>query len=359
MSALAATFITAFVISFLTVPVLIKYSLKRNLVDLPGLRKIHTKVTPSMGGIAIFLGFSVSAFVWIDFEYWHEIRLIAVALFVIFFVGLRDDLVPLSPSIKLLGQLLVAFMIVLTTDLRIHTMEGMLGIHELPTTVSYLVTVFIIIIITNSFNLIDGIDGLASSIASISLFAFSVWFYLAGHQVLALLGISLLGGLIAFLIFNWDPAKVFMGDTGALLIGMMLAVQALFFIQINQSLPKDNPYHFVGGAASAICFLLVPLMDTLRIIVIRIASGRSPFTPDKNHIHHNLIRLGLSHGRTTILLGGIQLVGIVAAISFRWLSSGAILIGLGISTVFVSLLLYLMVRKVEIPSGTVSDSTSK
>jgi UDP-N-acetylmuramyl pentapeptide phosphotransferase/UDP-N-acetylglucosamine-1-phosphate transferase len=359
MPTLVAAFVTSFVIAFLTVPVLIKYSLRRNFVDLPGLRKIHTKVTPSLGGVAIFLGFALSTLIWIDFQHLHDIKFIVVGLFTIFFIGLRDDLVPLSPIVKLLGQIFVGLLIVFSMDLRVHSMEGMLGIHELPTAVSYGVTIFIIIIITNSFNLIDGIDGLAASLASVSLFAFSAWFFLNGYPLNALLGIAMLGGVLAFLIFNWEPAKVFMGDTGALLIGMTLSVQAIQFITINHGLPAGNPHHFVGGAAVAISFILVPLMDTLRVIILRLASGRSPMSPDKNHIHHNLIKLGLSHSRSTLLLVFLQIGAIIASVYFRWVSNGVLLIALAAATLIVTAVLHLLTRKSELPTGTISDSRSE
>ena len=174
-----AAAITSFVIAFLIVPIIIKYSLKRNILDIPGRRKIHKKVTPSMGGIAIFCGFFISSLIWINFGMWSEIKFILVALFVIFFIGVRDDLVPLRAILKLIGQILAASLLIFLFDLRLHSFYGILGIYDLPDAVSYLLTIFTIIIITNSFNLIDGLDGLAGTIAIIALF-------LAGAAIAAL-----------------------------------------------------------------------------------------------------------------------------------------------------------------------------
>src|SRR4030095_13795357 len=148
-----AAAITSFVIAFLIVPVIIKYSLAKNLVDIPGRRKIHKKVTPSMGGIAIFVGFFISALIWLNIEELGYIKFILVALFVIFFIGVRDDLVPLKAMVKLIGQIMAASLLIFLFDLRIKTFYGLFGFHELPEFVSYLVTYFTIIVITNSFNL--------------------------------------------------------------------------------------------------------------------------------------------------------------------------------------------------------------
>src|SRR5688572_21651994 len=217
-----AAAITSFVIAFLIVPVIIKYSLRKNLVDIPGRRKIHKKVTPSMGGIAIFIGFFISSLIWIDIQGWATIKFILVALFVIFFIGVRDDLVPLRAMVKLMGQIMAASLLIFLFDLRIKSFYGLFGVHELPDIISYAMTYFTIIVITNSFNLIDGLDGLAGTIACLALIAFGVSFFLAGDMIFAILSFCMLGAVLAFLFFNWEPSEIFMGDTGALVIGMML-----------------------------------------------------------------------------------------------------------------------------------------
>jgi UDP-GlcNAc:undecaprenyl-phosphate GlcNAc-1-phosphate transferase len=202
-----AAAVTSFVICFLIIPVIIKYSLEKNLVDIPGRRKIHKKITPSMGGIAIFIGFVVSALIWMDISQWKEMRFILIALFMVFFIGVRDDLVPLRPFMKLLGQLMAAAVLIALFDLRLKSFYGLLGIYDIPLIISYAITLFTIIVITNSFNLIDGLDGLAGTIAGISLLAFGISFYLAGDTVFAVLSFSMVGAVIAFLFFNWDPPR--------------------------------------------------------------------------------------------------------------------------------------------------------
>jgi UDP-GlcNAc:undecaprenyl-phosphate GlcNAc-1-phosphate transferase len=320
-----AAAITSFVISFLILPVIIKYSLKRNLLDIPGRRKIHKKVTPSMGGIAIFCGFFISSLIWIDFIGRSDIKFILVALFVIFFIGVRDDLVPLRAILKLIGQILAASLLIFLFDLRLDSLYGIFGITALSDGLSYIFTIFTIIIITNSFNLIDGLDGLAGTIAIIALFCFGIWFYLVGDTTFAILSFTMLGAILAFLIFNWEPSEVFMGDTGALVIGMLLAILAIHFINVNYDLPADAPYKFLASIGTAACFIIIPLVDTSRIIILRLLKGKSPFKPDKSHIHHAIMRLGKSHSQTTLILAGTHCFYIAMAIAMHDLSERYVL----------------------------------
>lgn len=334
-----AAAITSFVIAFLIVPVIIKYSLRKNLVDIPGRRKIHKKVTPSMGGIAIFIGFFISSLIWLDIKEWGYIKFILVALFVIFFIGVRDDLVPLKAMVKLVGQIMAASLVIFLFDLRIKTFYGLFGLHELPEIVSYIITYFTIIVITNSFNLIDGLDGLAGTIAIVALLAFGIWFFLVEDQIFSILSFAMLGAIFAFLIFNWEPSEVFMGDTGALVIGMMLAILAIHFINVNYSLPAMTPYKFNGSVGTAACIIIIPLVDTLRIVILRISKGQSPFSPDKSHVHHAIMRLGMSHSQTTLILGGVQALYIILAIIFYQFSDIYVLSGLLILSFLLSVTL--------------------
>jgi UDP-GlcNAc:undecaprenyl-phosphate/decaprenyl-phosphate GlcNAc-1-phosphate transferase len=345
-----AAAITAFVISFLIVPVIIKYSLKKNLVDVPGRRKIHKKVTPSMGGIAIFCGFAISTLIWLDFQGWGQIKFILVALFVVFFIGVRDDLVPLRAYLKLIGQIMATVLLVTLFDLRLKSFYGLFGIYELPESISYILTIVTIIAITNSFNLIDGLDGLAGTIACIALLCFGTYFYFIGDSIFAVFSYSMLGAILAFLIFNWEPSEVFMGDTGALVIGMSLAILAIHFINVNFNLPGDHPYRFDASVASAACFIIIPLVDTSRIIILRLLKKQSPFKPDKSHIHHAIMRLGKSHSQTTIILAATQIFYIALAVTFRnLLGDKFMLIGIVVLSIILSVILdRLILRRLDV-----------
>jgi UDP-GlcNAc:undecaprenyl-phosphate GlcNAc-1-phosphate transferase len=340
-----AAAITSFVISFLIVPVIIKYSLRKNLVDIPGRRKIHKKVTPSMGGIAIFCGFFISTLIWVDLSSWFRIKFILVALFVIFFIGVRDDLVPLRAFVKLIGQIMAVCLLIFLSDLRLRSLYGLFGVYELPVTISYVITIFTIIAITNSFNLIDGLDGLAGTVASIALICFGLWFHLVGDQIFAILCFTMLGAIFAFLIFNWEPSEVFMGDTGALVIGMTLAVLAIHFINTNYDLPEEAAFKFQSSIATAACFIMIPLVDTGRIIILRLLKRQSPFKPDKSHIHHAIMRLGKSHSQTTLILGGAQVFFVVIAIIFRDTNDLRLLGGIVLLSALLSVFLDRLILK--------------
>lgn len=341
-----ASAVTAFIISFLILPLVIKYSLRKNLVDIPGRRKIHKKITPSLGGIAIFIGFFLSIIIWIDFQDIASIKFLLASLSIVFFIGVRDDLVPLRALVKLLGQILAAVLIVFFFGLKLTGLYGVLAIHELPEWVCSPLTLLTIIVITNSFNLIDGLDGLAGTISSISLLFFGVWFYLTGDSIFSVLAFSLFGAIISFLIFNWDPSEIFMGDTGSMVIGFMLSIMTIHFINTNHTLPFDSPYAFKASVATAACIIIIPLIDTSRIIILRLSKKKSPFAPDKSHIHHAIMRLGMTHEQSTIILATVHAGYIILAILASNWGENWSLLGLLILSIILSFVLdQLILRK--------------
>jgi UDP-GlcNAc:undecaprenyl-phosphate/decaprenyl-phosphate GlcNAc-1-phosphate transferase len=304
--------VTSFLMAFLILPVLIKYSLKKNLVVVPGRRMMHKKVTPSLGGIAIFIGFMIASLVWIDFSEWMTQRYLIASLFIIFFLGVRDDLVPFNAWRKLIGQA-AAILVLMFSEVKINSLYGLLAVDSLPVVASLILTAGFIIIVTNAYNLIDGLDGLAGTVGMIAFTGYGIWFHLTDQPFYALLCFAMVGGLLAFLIFNWQPAEIFMGDTGAMVAGMLLSIVTIRFMNSNEALPVGHVAKFGSSIGAAACMIVLPLCDTVRIIMLRIARGQSPITPDKSHIHHGLVRLGLTHAKAALLLGVICLgfVGLV------------------------------------------------
>lgn len=340
-----AACVTAFLVSFLVLPVIIKYSHEKNLGDAPGRRKIHKKVTPSLGGIAIFLGFAMASMFWMDFSQWDSVRFVMASLVIVFIIGVRDDLVPFRALHKLFGQI-VAVVILLFSGVHIASLFGFLGINEIPTAVGYTLTAFTIIVITNSFNLIDGLDGLAGSVGLIALIAFGIWFYFADDFVFSLFSFSMAGGLLAFLVFNWEPSEIFMGDTGAMVIGMLLAIMAIHFMNVNNALPEFHPVKFSASIASAAAFIIVPLADTLRIIILRLSKGKSPFSPDKSHIHHAIMRMGVTHSRTAMILALVNAAFIFLSYVLRGLGDKIMLPLIIVISLILSIILdRLILRK--------------
>lgn len=349
MASIILSILTSYIISFLIIPVIIKFTKKRKkFLDKPGRRKVHKKFIPSMGGIAIFFGFVLSFMIWSPLAGIYSNAYILAALLIIFILGLRDDIITLKPINKLLGQLLAASIIIALTKLNLDGFYGLFGIYDFPEWLSYFLTAFVIIVVTNSFNLIDGLDGLAGTIATISLSFFGIWFLLIEEMPLAILNFSMLGAVVAFLTFNWEPSKIFMGDTGALLLGFFFSVMSIYFINYNHELPTSNDFKFNASVATAICIIIIPLFDSLRVFILRAYKKRSPFSPDKNHLHHALMRLGMSHSQTAIILGSINILFVLMAIFLNDINSTSLLLLIvGVAIVISTVIYHLMVRKLK------------
>lgn len=306
------SFITSMMVCFLLTPLLIRILHKQHVLDEGGRRKIHKGQIPSMGGIVIFLAFTFAMLAWIPPNDVFNRKFLFSAIILMFITGLRDDIIPLRPRYKLVAQILSAAIVVSLTDIRIVSFYGFLGINELPLWVSYTISAFTIIVITNAYNLIDGIDGLAGTVAVISFSFLAVWFYLVGNVEYTIIMFGMTGAVLGFLYYNWHKASIFMGDTGSMFIGFMLAISAIAFIKMNGDLvASDSIYHFSASISMAIAIVLFPLFDTLRVFIIRLSQGKSPFIADKQHIHHHLLRLGYTHAEATAIIGVIILVSII------------------------------------------------
>lgn len=300
--------LTSFAVAFLVTPIVILVLRKANIGDAPGGRKIHKKFTPSMGGI----GFIFATFVALGIWGWQfplpDIRYLIGAIALMFFVGLRDDMVELKAKHKLLGQFLAVLLVVVVGDIRIKDFHGFMGIAELPLLISYGFSSFVLLALTNAFNLIDGLDGLAGTIATISLSLLGGWFYIQGLESYAILSFTLLGGILAFLVFNWHPAKIFMGDTGSLTLGFALGSLVVAFMEQNAALPQGAYLRLEPSFTAGIVLMIYPLYDMARVFTRRISQGKHPMTADKSHVHHFLMRSGLKHNEVALILGAIQIL---------------------------------------------------
>jgi UDP-GlcNAc:undecaprenyl-phosphate GlcNAc-1-phosphate transferase len=297
----------AFSITFLVMPVLISILKKKNIGDTPGGRKIHKKFVPSMGGIAIFVSCAVALAIWILKFPIPDIRFLLGAIAIMFFVGFRDDMVELKATHKILGQLVAVVLVVVVSDIRIKDLHGFLGIGKLNEIISYVFSTFVILALTNGFNLIDGLDGLAGTMSIIVFACLGSWFLIQGLESYALLSFTFLGAVIAFLIFNWYPAKIFMGDTGSLTLGFTMGTLIIAFIETNAALPDTNSWRFTPVFTAGITLMIFPLYDMARVFARRILRGQAPMTPDKSHVHHFLLRMGLKHYEVTLILAVIQI----------------------------------------------------
>src|SRR5664279_4497568 len=329
----------AFLITFFSIPVIIEVAEDKKLFDEPDERKVHKAVIPTLGGLGIFAGFIVASLMGVPPSMSHVLQYFMASIMVIFFLGIKDDILILSATKKFIGQLVAAGIIIKFAGVEINNMHGFLGLHEIPHTVSILLTLFTIVVITNSFNLIDGVDGLAGCLGLLTSSLFGAYFLVTSQLMYAVMAFSLSGSLVAFLIYNFYPAKIFMGDTGSLLICLLNSVFVIKFIAIAANPSYGLPLQSAPAIGFAI--LIVPLFDTLRVVTIRIISRRSPFSPDRNHVHHFLLDLGYSHRRITLTCIGGNIAFITLAYLLRYSGTTMVILALsGVSLAIVSIVYY-------------------
>ena len=311
---------TAFGVTFASIPSVIYVAKKKGLVDLPDERRSHSEATPSLGGVAIFAGTIFSIILWTPFDVFGELQYILSAFIIIFLIGVKDDIDPMSATKKMIGQLFTAIIIVFKAKVMLSSLYGIFGINELPYWIAVVLSIFTIIVIINAFNLIDGINGLSGSIALLISVVLGYWFFLIGRVEIAMIAFALSGSIVGFLKYNFSPAKIFMGDTGSLLLGLVCSILAIEFIDLHND-PNLKEYRIGSAPAVAIAILVLPLYDTARVFVMRVLKGRSPFQPDRLHIHHMLIDSGLSHMQATGILVATNALFIVMAFYFQDIGS--------------------------------------
>ncbi len=309
--------LSAGLISWSMIPVIIRFANNKGIIDLPDDdRKIHHTLIPTLGGVALFGGIVISFSAWIGHQPPNYYSYLIAALVIIFIVGLKDDIEDVSPYLKLLAQLVAAGIVVVGAGIRLHHFDGFLGMNDPTELDAILFTTFSIVVIINAYNLIDGVDGLAGSISMVSALAFGAWFYVNGHFPEAMLAFVLASALAGFLYHNFEPARIFMGDTGALMVGFIMSVLAFKMISLNAG---ASPFPLYRPSGIAFAIMIVPLYDTLRIILIRLYKRKSPFKPDNLHLHHQMLKLGFSHRQISLILSVMTMLIIAVAYFInRW-----------------------------------------
>jgi UDP-N-acetylmuramyl pentapeptide phosphotransferase/UDP-N-acetylglucosamine-1-phosphate transferase len=307
------SFLTSLLVVIFGIPSVITVAKQKGLFDKPDHRKLHVNKVPRLGGLAIIAGFSIAVSIWgIPTEIASRLQYLQAALIVLFFSGLKDDILVLTPIKKLMSQLLAAALVVVGEDIRITSFYGLFGVTELNIWVSYILSVFTIVVITNAFNLIDGIDGLAGGLGVIISITFGLWFNLIDQVGWSIISFSLAGALIGFLVFNFNPAKIFMGDAGSLCTGFLLSIMAVQFIEFNRP-EVQNYYKITTAPVIAIAILVIPLFDTFRVFTIRLLKKKSPFSADRNHLHHMLLKTGLGHKEVSLVLYIVNIIFVLIA----------------------------------------------
>jgi len=297
-------FLGCFFSTFLLIPKIIGIVRYKNLLDHPNERSSHSVKVPTLGGLAFYVTLNLSFFFLKAYDTEALVYNLLISFTVLFVFGLKDDLVVLSPYTKLLVQIFAVTFIIIHPNLVITSLNGFLGIYEIPYAISTIFAGILMVAIINSYNLIDGIDGLAGLVGIVISSAFAYLFYLADEQFYFLLSLGIIACLLSFLRYNLSKRnKIFMGDTGSLLIGFLISVFTLKFL----SFTPDQiiiPFKSENTILVLISILVIPFFDTLRVMVIRMANNRGPFRPDRKHIHHILIDyLSLSHMQASVLIG--------------------------------------------------------
>ena len=303
-------FVGSYLLTFFTIPKIIRLVEYKNLMDMPDIRSSHIKRTPTLGGVAFFYTLILALFFLKNWDTNDEVIYFIPGLTILFITGLKDDLVVLSAFTKLIAQIIAIAFILSNESFMIHSLNGFLGINEIPVHIYYVVAGFMMLTIINAYNLIDGIDGLAAIIGIVILIIYTAIFYMTKEYFYVLISIALNGCLMAFLRFNLsEKQKIFMGDTGSLIVGFIISILTLKFLALSPSALSNLPFVWENIPLIAISILIVPLFDTARIFTIRLANKKSPFSPDRNHTHHILINyFKISHRQASFIVGGFNLV---------------------------------------------------
>ena len=323
-------FVFSFLITFISIPAIIKISRRKNLMDEPGSRSSHLRKIPNLGGIAIFFSLGVCAPIF-AYELFDRYKFLFASFIILFFVGIMDDIMVLRAYKKLLAQALVSILMVVGSDVRIRSIFGLFGVYEINYYISIAFSILTFIILINAFNLIDGIDGLAGSYTIATSILFGISFFRLGpaKDPLVILCAIIIAASLAFLFYNLSNkrnAKIFMGDTGSMILGFLLAFTGISFIEIFIAKRDEVFYHLQSAPVIAVAILILPIIDTLMVIITRIYHGKSILSPDKNHIHHKLLNLGLTHRRSTAYIIGYYLIIIAVAYSLRHINVNYLLI---------------------------------
>lgn len=303
----------SFVVSYLVIPRIIAIVRIKNLMDNPNQRSSHKEKTPTMGGVAFFASLLSSLYFLQVYDSQKLGLSLVIGLLILFYVGVKDDLVGVTPKTKIIGQILAFVFVMDSNELSIDTFNGFLGIYELPLWFSYSLGVFIIISIVNAYNLIDGINGSASMVGIMIFSIFSFIFYQTHDYYFVLLSLSSIGCLLAFLRYNISKKNgIFMGDTGSLLIGFIIGVCTLRFLNLPVDRLAAADIKYFNKFVLIFIILFIPFVDTMRVFLIRVLKHRSPFFADRNHIHHIMIDyMGLSHIQASMLLALFNLLAFV------------------------------------------------
>jgi UDP-N-acetylmuramyl pentapeptide phosphotransferase/UDP-N-acetylglucosamine-1-phosphate transferase len=337
------------------IPSIIHVANKHKLFDSVDLhRKDHKDNISRLGGIGLFCGFTITVLLFATTVHYHQANFLIASSILLFALGIKDDIYGVSASTKFALQVVVSLILVILGDFKLTSLYGVFNVWDVHPIVGGIFSIALIIFINNAFNLIDGVDGLAGTVGATVNLCFGVLFALSNDVAYAFIAFSLLGAIIGFLMFNYPPAKIFMGDTGSLIIGLVSAVLAIKFIEVNKIGVGPGPV-ISSAPAIAVAVLIVPIFDSLRIFFIRLINRKSPFTGDRNHIHHRLLRLGLNAKQILLITFSFNVAMIGLTILLSHLGNFVLIfLQIGICMVLNTILTFVKGRKIT-KSYTIKD----
>lgn len=292
-------------VTLLVMPKVIAISKLKNLTAQGNNRTSHKGIVPVLGGLGVFIGLlltvNIAAVLFANYSQLVDLVIFNVLVLLLLIIGVADDILVIAPRKKLYYQIFIAFVFCLGTHMQIISFSGLFGLHTLHPIVAIIFSVFVIVLIINAYNLIDGIDGLAGVLGALISFVMAIVFYVTHHFFYALIALSLVGALAAFLVYNFSRhRKIFLGDSGSMVVGFVLAFQIVLYLNLSVN---SQALVFKNAPVFVLALLSYPFLDTLRVFIVRIKNKQSPFIADRNHIHHRLLNLGLSHKLATLLIG--------------------------------------------------------
>jgi len=304
--AIIATVAFSLLVTLVVMPKVVAISKEKNLTALPDDRTSHKGIVPTLGGVGVFTGLmltiNIVAILFANYSQLIDLLIFNALVLSLLLVGIFDDIMDLAPRRKFGYQTAIATIYVLGTNVHIDSFMGLFGFGQLSTLFAIVFSVFVIILVINAYNLIDGIDGLAGVLGVVISSYMTAVFYFSGYFFYSLMCISLVGALFGFLVFNFSRhRKIFLGDTGSMVVGFLLAIEVISYLSVAAH--KTELLLFKNAPVIVMALLSYPLFDTLRVFCIRIYNKRSPFSADRNHIHHRLIDLGLKHKYATLIIG--------------------------------------------------------
>lgn len=314
MITLIFTAVIAFLITFGTIPTLIKFAKQVNLFTAINERTSHNSAEiPSLGGVGIFLGMMLAILIMCPPNSFSSLQYLLATQFMIFLLGLKDDIFVLRARTKLMVQVICVCFLIFLSDVRVESFYGVFGIEGLSHHESILFTIFLYVGLINAFNLIDGVNCNAGLISISATSFLAYWFAKNNFMSEAVVSFAVIGAILSFLYYNRTPAKIFMGDTGSLLLGLTITYLIIKFIQLNHT----EAHTYRSAPSIAVALLFVPIIDTLQVMFIRLKNRKNPFRPDRNHLHHILLDAGFSHHKTSLTLFIINTLSIVGAVAFN------------------------------------------